>query len=755
MKSVSALKAPALRLTLILESLLVMLAISACSGGSGSSSSRAPGTHIDVMCIGDRINDPPESFHYSFQYTDASGSIAKEADITPRAMNIVVRDASGVHSYHGIRNDDASWSSAVLDLSSLNLTGMAARLGSLNGTSALGSQGSEQLNGYSTTRVALDTTGATAADQKKFAILYGQGSFDRGTVWMGRDGCVVKLVLDEAVSVDGRIEKRHYELSRMLGIRGSESSTMKMPEQTRLAAASSAAGPSAAGPSAVAASSAAAPASAPRAATANSTQPPAGGSSRPSAVPYGWAVVNGKPIPPDPSRFLPVPVPSTAPIVPSAATGDTAHDWALKYERTVNGPEADLVVRTGDINNLGFGWPKGFDPFSGNSTPSHPWPWAPRPGAPDGTDRIMIGSSLVPPDDYPQHHLNLHDGYSSALHRCDGLPPPPGQLCKERAETMPRAIRLAVGSLPPTIHRVLFQMFLDDFQAVEFGSHFQVSLNGVRIPSFESAINSLDQTGPIGKLVTLELLPEYWPLLKSGEVRLLIDDPTTAQGDGYAVDFVRILVNPHASKYQVSLTASVVDADKHTPIANAVVTAAPDSATTDRGGKCELKGLPAGLVIATANAPGYDEASVHVDLPVGQAGHVEIALRRHLEDAATLENAIERTGAAAIYGIHFDTDSARIRADSLPSLKVVLQLINNRPGSRWVISGHTDNKGSAARNQPLSESRAAAVVAWLAAHGVDKNRLQSQGFGASRPVADNSTAVGRALNRRVEVALAM
>ena len=57
----------------------------------------------------------------------------------------------------------------------------------------------------------------------------------------------------------------------------------------------------------------------------------------------------------------------------------------LRYERTEGGPEADLVVRTGDINNLGFGWPKNFDP-SAESTP--PLPAAPKPGSPDGTDRI-------------------------------------------------------------------------------------------------------------------------------------------------------------------------------------------------------------------------------------------------------------------------------------------------------------------------------------------------------------------------------
>jgi hypothetical protein len=54
--------------------------------------------------------------------------------------------------------------------------------------------------------------------------------------------------------------------------------------------------------------------------------------------------------------------------------------WSAMTERTVGGPEADLLVRTGDINNLGFGWPQGFDPFSGKSTPSHAYPWKPPAG---------------------------------------------------------------------------------------------------------------------------------------------------------------------------------------------------------------------------------------------------------------------------------------------------------------------------------------------------------------------------------------
>jgi OOP family OmpA-OmpF porin len=485
----------------------------------------------------------------------------------------------------------------------------------------------------------------------------------------------------------------------------------------------------------------------------NSSSSPAG---KPAA-PYGWTMENGKLVPAQAPKAPSWP--QAAPVVPVAATGDQSRDWALKYERTERGPEADLVVRTGDINNLGFGWPQGFDPFSGNSTPPHQWPDPNHipDGAPDGTDRVMIGSAVTP---------GLSDGYSGALGPCiteqqlaANGPVPPATTAKLEADckrmrqlTMPAPIVLSVGALPSKIDAVLVQIFADDFQPVPIRSHFQVSLNGTRIPSLEYAINALDQSGPIGKLLSVRLLPEYWPLLQSGTVKLLIDDPTTHAPDGYAVDFVRLLVNPHDFKYKVSLTASVIDAEKHTPIAGATVTAALRSAATDSHGKCEMTGLPAGLVVATAAAPGYDENSVTADLVSGQAGSAEIQLHRHEEGTAALERSIAQTGSATVYGIHFDTDSAKLRPDSLPALNAVLGLIMNHPGSHWIISGHTDNQGSDTHNQPLSERRAAAVITWLEAHGLDSTRLVPRGFGASRPVADNATANGRALNRRVEIA---
>jgi len=529
----------------------------------------------------------------------------------------------------------------------------------------------------------------------------------------------------------------------------------------------------------------------------------AGGTSTPSSpasVPNVGSAATNTDIPTSDTALNPPPVPSGPPMVPVAATGNQAHDWALAYERTVGGPEADLVVRTGDINNLGFGWPPGFDPFSGQSTPVHPGPNIYRiPSiAPPGTDRIMLGTGLTPVHMIVQHTAGEPDqitidgltktvggdGYSWSLGSCfmladrvlsktgdqilNGMQLPPGvskdvlkvapddaaKCTRDRQLTIPAPIVLMLGALPTKINEVVFQIFADDFQSPDYGSHFQVSLNGTRIPTFEYAINSLDQSGPIGKLVTLKLLPEYWSLLKAGTVKVLIDDPTTHRQDGYAVDFVRILVNPHNFKYQVSLTATVTDASTNKPIAGAMVGAGFASTLTDQQGKCELKGIPAGLVVATANAPGYDESSVPVDLPAGQSGHADIQLHPHQESTADLEKSIAQTGTATIYGIHFDTGSSKLRADSMPALNAVLGLINGRPGSKWIIAGHTDNIGSDALNIPLSKARAASVGSWLNAHGIASDRLEPQGFGSTRPVADNATANGRALNRRVEVSLA-
>jgi OmpA-OmpF porin, OOP family len=429
----------------------------------------------------------------------------------------------------------------------------------------------------------------------------------------------------------------------------------------------------------------------------------------------------------------PTEVPTPQPTIPTPPPG-LPPGWEKQSDRVENGREAELVVRTGSIDNLGFGWPPNFTPFSGKSTPVHPWICSARPGAAPGTDRNMLGTGVTD----ESRKGKPADGYSG---------------CDTRPDNLPQAVPLEMGTLPSTIHGVFFQMFLDDFQAPTFHSHFQVSLNGTRIPQFEDTINQMDQTGPIGKLLTLQLLPEYWPILKSGTVNLLIDDPTTGAPDGYAIDFVRVLVNPKPFQYAVSISCTVVDAATQKPIAKASVSAAQLTVSTAADGTCSMKGIPAGLVSVGASAINYDSQTQLLDLAAGDHGVAHFALKRHRESVEDLKAQIQQSGTVAIYGIHFDTASAKLQPGSTTSLNEILQLIKSISGSHWIIAGHTDNQGGAQYNLDLSLARANSVVAWLTQHGIDANRLAAKGYGLTRPVANNATDSGRALNRRVEVSL--
>ncbi|NQU80936.1 MAG: OmpA family protein [Bacteroidetes bacterium] len=100
--------------------------------------------------------------------------------------------------------------------------------------------------------------------------------------------------------------------------------------------------------------------------------------------------------------------------------------------------------------------------------------------------------------------------------------------------------------------------------------------------------------------------------------------------------------------------------------------------------------------------------------------------------------------------IFFEFGKAVLTSDSYIELGRVLKLMSTNPGLRIEISGHSDNVGSYAYNQKLSEQRAKAVVDYLVDLGIDSARLEYTGYASSQPVATNDTEEGRAQNRRVE-----
>ena len=119
-------------------------------------------------------------------------------------------------------------------------------------------------------------------------------------------------------------------------------------------------------------------------------------------------------------------------------------------------------------------------------------------------------------------------------------------------------------------------------------------------------------------------------------------------------------------------------------------------------------------------------------------------------DAEAMKQALDADGRVALQ-VNFDVDKATLRPDAQPLVEQIAKLLENDPGLRLSIEGHTDNTGDAAHNQELSTARARSVFGALIGLGVDPARLQSKGFGQDKPVADNGTEAGRAKNRRVEL----
>ncbi|MFH1982315.1 MAG: OmpA family protein [Pseudomonadota bacterium] len=123
---------------------------------------------------------------------------------------------------------------------------------------------------------------------------------------------------------------------------------------------------------------------------------------------------------------------------------------------------------------------------------------------------------------------------------------------------------------------------------------------------------------------------------------------------------------------------------------------------------------------------------------------------RLAEGGKEVKSALDTDGKIVTHGILFDTGKEALKPESLPTLKMILALLNDNPELKFSIEGHTDNQGGAGINQPLSEKRAAAVKTWLEGKGVTPDRTKTAGFGDSKPIDSNTTLEGRANNRRVE-----
>ncbi len=392
-------------------------------------------------------------------------------------------------------------------------------------------------------------------------------------------------------------------------------------------------------------------------------------------------------------------------------------------------PEAEYMVRAGDIDNLGFGWTEGFNPFTGRSTEPHEYPWNPKPEDVAGTDRIMIGSNFG-----KKEAPCGGDGYSANAE-------------KPTAIVLPLTILKNV-----TIKDAVLILFIDDFQAPTFCSKFQIKLNGKRFIEMEKQLNAIDQTGPVGKIIMMKLTPEMIELLHDNQLSIFIDDPVTGAADGFAIDFAKLIINTREVLFKGNIVGQVIVEETEKPIENATVKIPGfGEAITLDDGLFVLKNIPAGLAIITGEAKGYSSSFATSDVIAGEDSE-EIKIK--LKPSRTVEftgKAIREGESVVMNKIQFAQGSAVLDSPAKTELNLISEFLTANPNVEIELSGHTSAEGSDEANRLLSLRRVQSCKAYLLGKGVDEGRITNVGYGPDKPIAPNNTEEGRILNRRVEM----
>ncbi|NOT36099.1 MAG: OmpA family protein [Saprospiraceae bacterium] len=126
-------------------------------------------------------------------------------------------------------------------------------------------------------------------------------------------------------------------------------------------------------------------------------------------------------------------------------------------------------------------------------------------------------------------------------------------------------------------------------------------------------------------------------------------------------------------------------------------------------------------------------------------------LRTSLKKAIDPKNTNVADKTLNLNNIYFETGSATLSKESEYALKVILDALNENSNLKLEVSGHTDNVGDPASNLLLSQQRAASVKSFLSSNGIEGSRINTSGYGMSKPIDSNDSEEGRAKNRRIEV----
>ena len=221
---------------------------------------------------------------------------------------------------------------------------------------------------------------------------------------------------------------------------------------------------------------------------------------------------------------------SLLPASAMAATDASNGDWSAKTVTLRNTSEAELMVRVGDIDALNdeYAIEDGYNPFTAVNQHAHSYPWVNDSTDPVGTDRIYVGSSRSVDvcDGYSGYFMGYRNGDDTENAYGDGA----------------LEITMSYDASGITVRNALLQLCIDDFQALSFESNYTVKINGKDAPFIAELLNHVDQTGPTSYITSAIIPTSFYSDISSGRFEITIDE-TTGCGDGFAVDFAKLLIN--------------------------------------------------------------------------------------------------------------------------------------------------------------------------------------------------------------------
>lgn len=265
--------------------------------------------------------------------------------------------------------------------------------------------------------------------------------------------------------------------------------------------------------------------------------------------------------------------------------------------------EADVVVRLGDIDNFGFGWPIGFSPMRGARGRARSPVLRANEEDFGGTDIGLIGTGAV----------------ESVRSRND-----------PEAES-----RLAVASpftltfTPPLtkITGALVQMHITGFQSAVSGSRFVVRVNGELASGLAEILNHVTIAPGDAGVVSYHLPESLLASLEEGWCVIEIDDPTSGVVAEFAVDFIRLLLNPRSLANRGGIRGKIVHRARG-PLAGILVTVQGRDYTTDAGGWFTAEALAAGRTVVIVSHPTFGTTVRECDILSGRTSTMTLLLPR-------------------------------------------------------------------------------------------------------------------------------